>query len=79
MCVLYILIFNNFNISKSQGPIPIKLQEIELNVIDMDECSKIAEFDIDDTHVCTLMESGKGACFGDSGFSFYFFLTMYFF
>lgn len=43
------------------------MQEIDLKVIDQENCSKKLVFPIKSSHVCTLTKAGEGACNGDSG------------
>ncbi|KAL0124390.1 hypothetical protein PUN28_006312 [Cardiocondyla obscurior] len=48
------------------GPIPNKLQEIELKVFDQKQCKR-QQWRVQSSHICTLTKEGEGACHGDSG------------
>ncbi|XP_055604289.1 chymotrypsin-2-like [Uranotaenia lowii] len=50
------------------GPIPTKLQTIQLKTLSNDECSNLSVgSNVDIGHICTLTHAGEGACNGDSG------------
>jgi secreted trypsin-like serine protease len=48
------------------GPVPDKLQQIELSVYDQAKCRE-SHSNVISSHICTLTKSGEGACYGDSG------------
>ncbi|EDS41558.1 chymotrypsin 1 [Culex quinquefasciatus] len=51
------------------GPVPTKLQTIDLSSISNDECKQRSPGagNVDIGHICTLTKTGEGACNGDSG------------
>lgn len=55
--------------NKTMGRFPKKLQEIELSVVDQNECRNIFKNKpvVQDTFLCTYAGFGRGLCFGDSG------------
>ncbi|XP_058066413.1 chymotrypsin-2-like [Anopheles bellator] len=53
----------------ANGPLPNKLQTIELQQVSNQECKRLHQnaADVDIGHICTLTKQGEGACNGDSG------------
>ncbi|XP_055609020.1 chymotrypsin-2-like [Uranotaenia lowii] len=63
------LVLTGWGRTSTNGPIPTKLQTIELNYVPYEECRKLHgdSEDVDIGHICTLNKVGEGACNGDSG------------
>ncbi|EAT46500.1 AAEL002347-PA [Aedes aegypti] len=55
--------------TSTNGPIPTKLQTIDLKHISNEECKRLhgGGSEVDIGHICTLTKTGEGACNGDSG------------
>uniref|UniRef100_A0A182JP57 Apyrase n=1 Tax=Anopheles christyi TaxID=43041 RepID=A0A182JP57_9DIPT len=53
----------------SSGPVPRKLQTIDLRYLPYEECKRLLDDDpaVDMGHICTLTKEGEGVCNGDSG------------
>ncbi|KAL7288898.1 hypothetical protein TKK_0016868 [Trichogramma kaykai] len=64
----YPVVLTGWGRIKLNGQVPNNLQEIELKVIDQEDCArKMSAVRITESHICTLTKSGEGACHGDSG------------
>uniref|UniRef100_A0A182PCT2 Apyrase n=1 Tax=Anopheles epiroticus TaxID=199890 RepID=A0A182PCT2_9DIPT len=53
----------------TSGPVPRKLQTLDLRYVPYEECKRLLDDDpaVDMGHVCTLTKEGEGVCNGDSG------------
>ncbi|XP_078048818.1 chymotrypsin-1-like [Augochlora pura] len=60
------VVLTGWGTTKVGGPVPDKLQEIDLKVYSQLQC-KLTHWNLKDTHICTFTKSGEGACHGDSG------------
>ncbi|XP_058810750.1 chymotrypsin-2-like [Phymastichus coffea] len=65
----YPAVLTGWGRTSTGGPLPNNLQEITLKVISIPKCQLKLIFPIvtTESHICTLTQSGEGACNGDSG------------